>query len=277
MKLNTKIRILRFSPLQRLFHLLLIVSFLTQGSTGLARLYIETPWGKRLAWVFGGYEACRTVHVYIGIFMLCLFAVNALYLLSKINWRKFPSTLFGPDSIIPQPKDIKDFFQHVGWFLGRAEAPKFDRWGYWEKFDYWAVFWGIPILGITGLLMAYPLIASRFMPGWILNVTLWVHRIEAILAMGHVFIIHFFIAHLRPHSFPMDRSMFQGSVDLAATRHEKPAWVARLEQDGKLESVLVPEAGAGRRALIYLFGYSAVAVGIFLLIGGLVNSPYITW
>ena len=277
MKLNTKIRIRRFSPLQRLFHLLLIVSFLTQGSTGLARLYIETPWGKRLAWVFGGYEACRTVHVYIGIFMLCLFAVNALYLLSKINWRKFPSTLFGPDSIIPQPKDIKDFFQHVGWFLGRAEAPKFDRWGYWEKFDYWAVFWGIPILGITGLLMAYPLIASRFMPGWILNVTLWVHRIEAILAMGHVFIIHFFIAHLRPHSFPMDRSMFQGSVDLAATRHEKPAWVARLEQDGKLESVLVPEAGAGRRALIYLFGYSAVAVGIFLLIGGLVNSPYITW
>ena len=277
MKLNTKIRIRRFSPLQRLFHLLLIVSFLTQGSTGLARLYIETPWGKRLAWVFGGYEACRTVHVYIGIFMLCLFAVNALYLLSKINWRKFPSTLFGPDSIIPQPKDIKDFFQHVGWFLGRAEAPKFDRWGYWEKFDYWAVFWGIPILGITGLLMAYPLIASRFMPGWILNVTLWVHRIEAILAMGHVFIIHFFIAHLRPHSFPMDRSMFEGSVDLAATRHEKPAWVARLEQDGKLESVLVPEAGAGRRALIYLFGYSAVAVGIFLLIGGLVNSPYITW
>jgi len=276
-KLNTKIRIRRFSPLQRLFHLLLIVSFLTQGSTGLARLYIETPWGKRLAWVFGGYEACRTVHVYIGIFMLCLFAVNALYLLSKINWRKFPSTLFGPDSIIPQPKDIKDFFQHVGWFLGRAEAPKFDRWGYWEKFDYWAVFWGIPILGITGLLMAYPLIASRFMPGWILNVTLWVHRIEAILAMGHVFIIHFFIAHLRRHNFPMDRSMFEGSVSLNHTRHEKPAWVERLEQEGKLESVLVPEAGAGRRALIYLFGYSAVAVGIFLLIGGLVNSPYITW
>ncbi|MBW2580313.1 MAG: cytochrome b/b6 domain-containing protein [Deltaproteobacteria bacterium] len=270
-------RIRRFSPLQRLFHLLLIVSFLTQGSTGLARLYIETPWGKRLAWVFGGYEACRTVHVYIGIFMLCLFAVNALYLLSKINWRKFPSTLFGPDSIIPQPKDIKDFFQHVGWFLGRAEAPKFDRWGYWEKFDYWAVFWGIPILGITGLLMAYPLIASRFMPGWILNVTLWVHRIEAILAMGHVFIIHFFIAHLRRHNFPMDRSMFEGSVSLNHTRHEKPAWVERLEQEGKLESVLVPEAGAGRRALIYLFGYSAVAVGIFLLIGGLVNSPYITW
>lgn len=275
--MSPKTRIRRFSPPQRLFHLLLILSFLTQGSTGLARLYIETSWGKWLAWVFGGYDRCRTIHIYVGIFLICLFVVHSLYLLAKINWREFPRSLFTPDSILPQPKDIKDFFQHVGWFLGKAEPPRFDRWGYWEKFDYWAVFWGIPVLGVTGLLLAYPLVASRIMPGWGLNVALWIHRIEAILAMVHVFTIHFFIAHLRRHNFPMDRTMFEGSVDLAATRHEKPAWVARLEQDGKLESVFVPEAGAGRRALIYLFGYSAVAVGIFLLIGGLVNSPYITW
>jgi cytochrome b subunit of formate dehydrogenase len=274
---NSNARIRRFSLLQRLFHSLLILSFLTQGSTGLARLYIETSWGKRLAWVFGGYESCRTIHIYVGIFLICLFVVHGLYLLVKINWREFPSTLFGPDSILPRPKDIKDFFQHVGWFLGKAELPQFDRWGYWEKFDYWAVFWGIPVLGLTGLLMAYPLASSRLVPGWFLNVTLWVHRIEAILAMCHVFIIHFFIAHLRPHSFPMDRAMFEGSADLSATRHEKPAWVERLAQEGKLESVLVPEAEVWKRALFLLFGYCAVAIGVFLLIGGMVNSPYITW
>jgi cytochrome b subunit of formate dehydrogenase len=276
-KPNNKTRIKRFSPLQQLFHLSLILSFLAQGSTGLARLYIETPWGKRLAWVFGGYEACRTVHIYVGIFMIGLFVVHFFYLLSKINWKEFPRCLFAPDSILPQPRDIKDFFQHVGWFLGRAELPQFDRWGYWEKFDYWAVFWGIPLLGGTGLLLAYPVVVGRFIPGWILNVALWVHRIEAILAMCHVFIIHFFIAHLRPHSFPMDRAMFAGSVDLDGTRHEKPSWVARLEENGKLESVMVSEAGVGRRVLSYLFGSIAVAVGVFLLIGGLVNSPYITW
>jgi hypothetical protein len=126
--------------------------------------------------------------------------------------------------------------------------------GFWvlprpRSFDYWAVFWGIPLLGATGLLLAYPLTASKIMPGWGLNVALWIHRIEAILAMCHVFIIHFFIAHLRRHNFPMDRAMFEGSADLTATRHERPAWIARL----------------------------AVVVGIFLLIGGLVNSPYITW
>ncbi len=277
MSSNPKTRIRRFTPLQRLFHLLLVLSFLTQGATGLARLYIETAWGKWLAWALGGYEFCRTIHIYVGIFLICLFVIHGLYLLTRINWREFPSTLFGPDSILPRPKDIKDFFQHVGWFLGKAEPPQFDRWGYWEKFDYWAVFWGIPVLGLTGLLMAYPLAASRIVPGWFLNVTLWVHRIEAILAMCHVFIIHFFIAHLRPHSFPMDRAMFEGSADLSATRHEKPAWVERLAQEGKLESVLVPEAEVWKRALFLLFGYCAVAIGVFLLIGGMVNSPYITW
>lgn len=260
-----------------MFHLLLVVSFLTQGATGLARMYIETSWGKKLAWVFGGYEACRTIHIYVGIFMMCLFTAHLFYIFSKIAWKEFPRSLFTPDSILPQPKDIKDFFQHIGWFLGRTKAPQFDRWGYWEKFDYWAVFWGLPLLGITGLLLAYPLTASRFVPGWGLNVAFWIHRIEAILAMGHVFIIHFFIGHLRRHNFPMDRAMFEGSVDLAATRHERPSWVVRLEQDGKLEDALVPEAAARRRALYYLLGYCAIAVGVFLLIGGLVNAPYITW
>jgi hypothetical protein len=95
--------------------------------------------------------------------------------------------------------------------------------------------------------------------------------------MGHVFIIHFFVAHLRPHSFPMDRAMFEGSVDLEHTKHEKPAWIGRLEQSGSVDTHLVAEAGIGRRALFYVVGYLAVAIGVFLLIGGLVNAPYITW
>jgi cytochrome b subunit of formate dehydrogenase len=256
---------------------LLILSFLTQGSTGLARLYIQSSWGRSLASVFGGYETCRTIHIYVGILLLCLFSVHILYLLSRINWKEFPRSLFTPDSILPQPKDLKHFFQHIGWFLGLSKAPEFDRWGYWEKFDYWAVFWGVPVLGITGLLLAYPLTASKIMPGWGLNVALWIHRIEAILAMCHVFIIHFFIAHLRRHNFPMDRAMFEGSVDLAATEHEKPAWVARLKETGKLEDALIAEAPVGRRAVFYIFGYAAVVVGIFLLIGGLVNTQFITW
>jgi len=276
-KPSGKIRLKRFSVGQRIFHLLLMLSFLTQGATGLARMYIETDFGKGLASFFGGYERALAIHKYVGILMICGFLVHILYLLLVVDWKQFKSSLFGPDSLIPTPTDAKEFFHHVCWFFGLIRAPRFDRWGYWEKFDYWAVFWGIPILGITGLILAYPLISTRVIPGWGLNIVFWIHRIEAILAMAHVFIIHFFIGHLRRTSFPMDRAMFEGSVDLNVANHEKPFWVARLAQTGKLENMLVPEAKPAKRLLFYVFGYAAMMVGVFLLIGGLVNSPYITW
>ena len=172
--------------LQQVFHLLLIFSFLTQGATGLARMYIETSWGRTLAWIFGGYESCRTIHIYVGIIMMCGFALHCLYLLFRINWRKFPGSLFGPDSLLPRFKDIKDFFQHIGWFLGIAKPPEFDRWGYWEKFDYWAVFWGLPLLAVTGVMLRFPVWTAKLLPGWILNIAALLHRAEAILAASFI-------------------------------------------------------------------------------------------
>ena len=273
-----KTRVKRFTPLQRLFHLGLMICFLIQSASGLGRMFMQTSWGRGLCWVFGGYDAARTVHIYVGIFLLCWFALHALYVLAKINWKEFPGCLFGLDSILPHPRDIKQAFQHTAWFLGLNEKPpEFDRWGYWEKFDYWAVFWGMTIIGITGLIMAYPLVSTQVIPGWGLNVAFWIHRIEAILAMAHLFIIHFFIAHLRRSNFPMDRAMFQGSVDLEHARHERPAWVARLEKQGKLQPVLVADVSGARRALFFIFGYAVIAVSLYLLIGGLLNVRSITW
>jgi cytochrome b subunit of formate dehydrogenase len=270
-------RIRRFTPAQRIFHFLLLLCFLNQAASGLARMYIETDWGRFLASFFGGYQGSFIVHKWAGIFMLVLFAAHLIYLLVKIEWRRFPKSIYGSDSMLPRLEDIGQALQHVRWMLGSSKAPQFDRWGYWEKFDYWAVFWGMIVLGVTGLILFDSVFSSYYIPGWSINIALWIHRIEAILAMAHVFIIHFFIGHLRRHSFPMDLAMFEGSVDLESTRHEKPAWIGRVEKAGQLESVLVAESGPARRFFFYLFGYAALAFGIFLLLGGLINSLSITW
>lgn len=270
-------RIKRFTPVQQLFHVLLMVSFLIQSATGLARMYIETKWGQQLAYLFGGYEAARTIHIYVGILMLAGFLIHIVYLLAKINWQRLSADLSGPDSLLPRFVDINHFFQHVGWFVGLRKQPDFDRWGYWEKFDYWAVFWGMVVIGITGLMLAFPLATSRAFPGWTLNVAFWVHRIEALLAIGHVFIIHFFIGHLRKMNFPMDRAMFEGSADFAHVRHERPAWIRRLEKANLLDGMLTTEAASGRRMVSYLFGYIGLAAGIYLLVGALANARLITW
>ena len=273
--MTTMNRIKRFTPVQRLSHIFLMVTFLLQSATGLGRMYMETGFGQWLCWLFGGYDATREVHIWVGIVMLGGFALHVCYLLFRVDWTNFPKSLFGPDSMLPSLADVKAFFQHVAWFFGLRRPPAFDRWGYWEKFDYWAVFWGMVIIGVTGLLLAWPIIASRIMPGWGLNVALWIHRIEALLAMGHVFIIHFFIAHLRRHNFPMDRAMLEGSADLDDARHERPAWIERLESEGALSGSLVSEAVVGQRVVYYLVGFTAVAIGVFLLVGAIINAPYI--
>jgi cytochrome b subunit of formate dehydrogenase len=270
-------RLIRFTLGQRLFHLLLMLCFLIQAVSGLARMYHETAWGQRMGWLFGGFEATLSVHVFVGIIMLCAFLIHLVYLLFTIHWRRFPSCIVGPDSLVPQISDLKSLIQHTGWIVGLRRHPPLERWTYWEKFDYWAVFWGMIILGATGLALAYPLVSTRYIPGWGLNLAFWIHRIESLLAMGHIFIIHFFIAHLRRTSFPMDISIFEGSVPLQTVEHERPTWISRLRENGRFYYCLVPEPSPVRRAVFYTFGYLAVGTGIYLLIGAIANSLWITW
>jgi len=88
--------------------------------------------------------------------------------------------------------------------LRQRPKPEFDRWTYWEKFDYFAVFWGVFIIGSSGLFMWFPTFFTRFLPGWLINIALIIHSDEALLAAGFIFSIHFFNTHFRIEKFPMD-------------------------------------------------------------------------
>ena len=85
---------------------------------------------------------------------------------------------------MPNKKDITDFIGHVKWFVGKGERPRFGRWTYWEKFDYLAVFWGVSIIGATGLVLWFPEFFTRLLPGWVINLAHVVHSEEALLAVG---------------------------------------------------------------------------------------------
>ncbi len=176
---------------------------------------------------------------------------------------------------MPNFHDFKHLWQRILWFFGMGSAPKLERWSYWEKFDYFAVYWGLPLLAITGLMAIYPLATSRILPGWSLNIAVFLHRAEAVLAVSYIFIVHFFIGHLRPTSFPMNEAMFTGSVDLDEAMHEKPAWVQRLKNEGKLETMEGTSAVPWFRVLYFVFGYAVVIFGVYMLINGIIYSRYI--
>src|SRR3970282_852238 len=107
--------------------------------------------------------------------------VTITYRLIKESDRK--AILWGPTSMVPQPKDVRDVIQMFAWFLGKGSRPRFDRYSYMEKFDYWGVFWGVAIIGGSGLLLWFPEFFSRFLPGWMFNVVTIGHRGEAPFAM----------------------------------------------------------------------------------------------
>ena len=135
---------------------------------------------------------------------------------ADVFWRAFVKgergIFWGPTSMVPQPRDVQQFWQQMLWFFGKGPRPKYDHFTYWEKFDYWAVLWGTALMGAAGLILWFPEAASHVLPGWMFNVALFVHGAEAALAIGFIFVVHFFNGHLRPGKFPMDLVIFTGVV-----------------------------------------------------------------
>lgn len=270
--MTATMRIKRFTVPDRIYHLLLMVTFLVQTATGFSRLFITTGWGKALSNAFGGYESALLIHKWVGVLMMVGFVIHTLHLLYRIDWKNLRASLWGPDSLVPNFQDFKHFGQRIRWFFGGGPPPKLDRWTYWEKFDYWAVYWGLPLLALTGLMLMFPIWTSRWMPGWMLNVAVLLHRAEALLAVTYIFIVHFFIGHLRPSSFPMNEAMFAGSVPIDEVEEEKQAWVKRLKQHGGLANATVGMPATWFRIAYFIFGYVVLIGGVYLLFNGIVNS-----
>lgn len=265
------IRVRRFTGIDRLTHVLLIVTFMILAVTGAAQVVMHTDWGRQLLWLMGGYQQVKAVHIAAGWAMTIGFAVYIIMALARVDWSRPGRSLFGPDSLIPTWRDFKEFGQRFLWFLGLAKAPRFERWTYLEKFDYWAVFWGIPLLFITGLMLYYPIETSRILPGWTLNVASVLHRAEAVLALVYIVLIHLVFGHFRRSTFPLNDAMFTGGVPLDHLEQEKPDWVARLRREGRLARIAVAAPALWFRALYFIFAYATIAFGVYLVLSAL---PY---
>jgi cytochrome b subunit of formate dehydrogenase len=256
----------RFKPYQRLLHLVMFSCFLGLAVTGLPLLFSGSPWSSGLMRVLGGFQVVGMLHRFFAFGMITVFAVH----LAELSWRLFVKKergmLWGPSSMVPQPHDAAQLFQHVQWFFNRAPRPQFGRYTYWEKFDYWAVFWGMLIIGGSGLLLWFPQFFAQFLPGWMFNVALLVHGEEALLATAFIFTIHFFNSHFRPEKFPMDMVMFTGQVPESELKHERPAEYELLQRTGRLEALAVPPEPSWVTFGGRVIGTAAVLTGLALLV-----------
>ena len=129
------------------------------------------------------------------------------------------------------------------WFFGLAPKPLLDRWTYWEKFDYWAPFWGVTIIGTSGAMLWFKELTATYLPGWVFNVATIFHGEEAVLAAGFLFTVHFFNNHWRPDKFPLDILMFTGVMPLEEFKREHTIEYNRLVANWRAFEI------PGRRAI----------------------------
>ena len=260
--------VLRFSRLNRTLHITMIVSFMSLALTGLTLKFSYTRWAGIVSRFFGGFESAGYIHRFAAVIMFGVFVAHLVDVV-KIKRRERLSLrqlIFGPGSMLFNRKDLQDFVGNIKWFLGKGPRPHYGRWTYWEKFDYFAVFWGIAVIGLTGLMLWFPVFFTRFISGWVMNVATIIHSDEALLAVGFIFTVHFFNTHLRPEKFPMDIVVFTGRMPLEEFKRDKPAEYEALVKAGTLDSYLVePYPDIVIRAVRF-FAWTALGVGFSIVL-----------
>jgi len=256
----------RFTPGQRILHAVLVVTFLGLAATGLPLRFSSAAWSQNLARAVGGFSAILFFHKFCAVVLTIDFLIHAFDVGYRAFVKKQWSLLWGTNSMVPNLKDAKDLLAQMRWFLFLGPKPKFDRYTYWEKLDYWGVFWGMAIIGISGYAMWFSRGFARLIPGSWLNVAILIHGEEALLAVGYIFVVHFFNEHLRPNNFPMDITIFTGSQTEEEFRERHPEEYARLAGEGQLTQLRTEAPPAWAVRTSRTLGSLAVIIGIVLIV-----------
>ena len=236
---RTRIEYRRFNVFHRWMHFLVFVSFTVLVFTGMPLKYKDTEWARWFMDLFGGVTAAGVYHRIAALVTVFYWTLEFTFMVVMVL-RSRGKLLRSPGSLMPGKKDLEDMIGMFAWFFGKGPKPQFDRYTYWEKFDYMSLMAGTVIIGMTGFMMWFPLWFTKVLPGIFLNIALVIHSNEALLAMGVIFIfVHFFSAHLKPESFPLDKVIFTGSLPVEHYKAERPLEYARRVREGTLDDVLV--------------------------------------
>lgn len=229
----------RFPAVWRWIHGLFAISTMTLILTGTTLLFSHTDWARAVVGFLGGPAMEGIIHRSAAVFWLGIFLVHLSVAITHIWSIRDSFSWFGGNSLIPSKKDLQDLRDMFRWFIGRGSRPEFCHWTYWQKFDYWAPFWGAAVIGTSGIMLFAPEKTALILPGWMFNIATLVHAEEALLAAIFLNSVHFFNVHFRPERFPMSTTIFTGAIPIEEFKHDHRLEYDRLVAIGKLDNYLV--------------------------------------
>ncbi|MDH3890283.1 MAG: cytochrome c3 family protein [candidate division Zixibacteria bacterium] len=258
----------RFKPLHSRLHILVVISFLGLALTGMTLKFSYLGWAQWISALLGGFESAGFIHRLCAVITFFYFGVHVFDLIWVNRHKKvsLKAMLRSPYSMLPNWTDAKEVYHTLKWFIGMGPRPAYGRWTYWEKFDYFAVFWGVAIIGSTGLMLWFPEFFTHLFPGWFINVATIIHSDEALLAVAFIFTVHFFNTHFRPDKFPMDTVIFTGRMPLEELRLERPREYDHLVKTHQLRKHLIEPLPPAMERTARVFGAIALTIGITIIL-----------
>jgi len=210
----------------RLQHAATLISFILLAITGFMLKYPDAWWVVPFREMSGKFFAIRSLLHRIAAAVLMGVSFWHLFYLVSRHGRRFLIDMF------PKPKDFVDFWVNLGYLTGLSKRkPSFDRFGYAEKAEYWALIWGVIIMSATGLVMWFDnYFISRFTKlGW--DIARTIHFYEAVLATLAIIVWHFYFVILNPHVYPMSTTWLTGKISEHEMEEEHPKELERLRSE----------------------------------------------
>ncbi len=246
----------RFSPVRRLEHLILLIGFFILGVTGLAQKYYAIGLSQWFIRVCGGVENVRLLHrASVGVL-----GVLTVYHLGAVGYSVFARR--DRLTMLPGLDDARAVVQALAYNLGFSRSrPLEGRYNFAEKMEYWALVWGMIVMGATGFMLWNPIATARFLPGEVIPAAKAAHGAEAVLAVAAIIVWHFYHVHVKF----FNKSMFTGRLTEAEMAHEHPLELAQIKA-GTAERSDSAVAIAGRRQIFvpaFLLLAALMLTGLF--------------
>jgi formate dehydrogenase gamma subunit len=207
----------RFSWWDRLQHTLVIVIFMLLIVTGMPQKW---PYAELSRWMIeqmGGIYAVRWLHRASGIAFAGLAVAHLATVIAGLITRRLKP------SLLLTRKDFRDTIDNLRYYLGREEnPPRFGRFDYRQKFEYWGIIFGSAIMILSGFVLYFPIEFARVLPADLIPAAKVMHSYEALLALLIVLVWHMYGALLSPDVFPFDSSIFTGKISKERLKHEHP-------------------------------------------------------
>jgi cytochrome b subunit of formate dehydrogenase len=206
---------------QRVQHIVLLCSFFTLVLTGFALRY-PSSW---LGTLFDNEAVRSIVHRVAGVVLIAVSLFHLWYVVKNPDGRRMIQDM------LPDWKDVTDARDAFRYYLGYSDQrPLFRRFTYAEKAEYWALVWGMFVMGSTGLMVWFKVGVGERVPGWWIDVALTIHWYEAVLATLAIIVWHLYGVMFDPDAYPMNWAWYDGKMSVESYEHEHPLDLLAIEK-----------------------------------------------